>query len=185
VYCILWKKYPLPKVNKKDCQLSGKSNNLGQWTESIIIKQCYRYFGIFIYSCPYIWLTLHRIRAGLATQITNCFHDCCCRCYYYYRVSIPAVSIISNPASWIYDQFWQKFLSIKGFSRTAISNTLYVLIVSSNCLNSLSNGANSLLMFHQKSVLNKEKLKTRFQSKTQLSHNGLSKLATSYHKLGS
>jgi len=31
-------------------------------------------------------------------------------------------------------------------------------------------------MFHQKSVLNKEKLKTRFQSKTQLSHNGLPKL---------
>ena len=77
------------------------------------------------------------------------------------------------------------FPFISDFSGNAISNTLYVLIVSSTCLNSLSNGANNFLMFHQKSGLNKEKLKTRFQSKTQLSHNGLSKLATSYYKLGS
>ena len=69
------------------------------------------------------------------------------------------------------------------FSKSAISNTLYVLIVSSTCLDSLSNGANSFFMFHQKSVLNKVKLKTRFQSKTQLSHNGLPKLAILQDKL--
>jgi len=69
------------------------------------------------------------------------------------------------------------------FSKSAISNTLYVLIVSSTCLDSLSNGANNFFMFHQKYVLNKEKLKTRFQSKTQLSHNGLPKLAILQDKL--
>ena len=105
----------------------------------------------------------------------SCF--CCC------RISTPEVCSFFNPERWIYGRSELFFPLFSDFSGNAISNTLYVLIVSSTCLNSLSNGANNSLMFHQKSVLNKEKLKTRFQSKTQLSHNGLPKLAILQDKL--
>ena len=95
-------------------------------------------------------------------------------------------SVLSSILSDEFMVIWTFFFPLfSNFSKSAISNTLYVLIVSSTCLNSLSNGANNFLMFHQKSGLNKEKLKTGFQSKSQLSHNGLSEIAISYHKLGS
>lgn len=114
-------------------------------------------------------------------------------CFNRFRHEISAIEKIIRTPTYLHSiHLWTKFaihLTKKTFNRRLIQKyypELYILLIVLNTfLDSLSNGASNSFMFHQKYFPNWQKQERRFQSKTRLSHNCLSKITTLYDKLGS